>query len=347
MGRTGITYFDVANAIATIQGKQKNPTVDSIREELKTGSRNTIAKHLSDWKKQNGIKNTTDTGIPIELQNLIQSLWGKIQSDADHKIERHQIEANEEISVSKNQLAQTRQQNSLLHTEINELTEKLKLQTNISHELTTRIHQYENEKTKYDERINSLETQGSNQKTENERLHQLLKNTQDNLTHYQQAIEKQRSEQHMQLEKERAEHTLKLNILEKQISKISEEKSVIETKYQLLIDESHSQKNNIEKMNQQNSQLQLKNSELTIQNNHFNMQNEKLRNEIMIATSSLKENEKLNHETLIQLAVLKNENISISKNRESCEEKINQLQSSINQLSQENSSLKLAMEATT
>lgn len=347
MGRPGITYLDVAGAIATLQGKQKNPTVDSIREELGTGSRNTIAKHLLDWKSKNGIKNTTDTGIPTELQNLIQSLWGKIQSDADDKIKQHQIEANEEISGVKSQLAQTQQQNALLHSEITALTDKLNAQIKTSDELTIKLHQTDNEKIKCDERITSLETQNNNHKSENDRLHQLLKNTQDNLTHYQQAIEKQRSEQHMQLEKERAEYALKLNMLEKQISKISEEKSVIETKYQLLIDENNIQKNNLKIFENEKSHLQLKNSELDIKNNQLNSQNTKFQNEIIAFTNSLKEIEKLNHETTIQLAILKSENAALNKNHESYENKIFIMQSDLNSLLQENSALKQAIKETT
>lgn len=346
MGRPGITYLDVASAIATLQGKQKNPTVDSIREELGTGSRNTIAKHLLDWKSKNGIKNTTDSGIPIELQNLIQSLWGKIQSDADHKIERHQIEANEEISSVKNQLVQIQQQNALLHSEITALTDKLNTQIKISDELTIKLHQTGNEKTKCDERITSLETQNNNHKSENERLHQLLKNTQDNLTHYQQAIEKQRSEQHLQLEKERSEYAIKLNALERQMSKMAEEKSVIETKYQLLMDEHQIQKNNLKVSENEKSNLQLKNSELEIKNNHINLQNTKLQNEINAVKTLLKENEKQYHETTIQMAILKNENAALNKNHESYANKIYLMQTDINNLFQENSALKQAIKET-
>lgn len=197
------------------------------------------------------------------------------------------------------------------------------------------MHQSKNEKIQCDERITSLETQNTNHKIENERLHQLLKNTQDNLTHYQQAIEKQRAEQHMHLEKERAEYALKLTALEKQLNKMLEEKYIIETKNLLLIDESHIQKNNIEKMNQLNSQLQIKNSELIIQNNHLNLENGKLQNEVVSIENKLTDHEKSQHELHIQLAVLKNENITINKNHELCEVKIEQLKSEISKLMKE------------
>jgi hypothetical protein len=37
MSRIGITFEEVKKAIAELQGKQKNPTVDAIREILGTG----------------------------------------------------------------------------------------------------------------------------------------------------------------------------------------------------------------------------------------------------------------------------------------------------------------------
>lgn len=346
MPRTGITAEEVANAIATIQGRQKNPTVDSIREELGTGSRTTISKYFSEWKTKNGVKNTTDTGIPNELQNLIQSLWEKIQSDADNKIEQHQIETNEEIGLIKNQLAQTQCQNELLHNEIAELTEKLKIQINTSTELTIKLHGCENEKIKSDARVASLETQNNNQKSENERLHQLLKNTQDNLIHYHQAVEKQRVEQHMQLEKERAEYVSKINIIEKQFRKTLEEKSVTETKYALLSDEFQIQKSKLTMIEEEKSRLQLKNNELIIKTDHLNQQNEKSQHELSIIKNLLKENENVLSDTKIQMGILNNENNTLSKKHEFLEDKINGLQSNINILLQENSILKQAIKET-
>lgn len=347
MGRTGITYLDVSNAIASIQGKQKNPTVDTIREALGTGSRSTIAKYFQEWKTKNGVKNTTDTGIPTELQNLIQGLWEKVQSDAEKKIEVYCIEADEKINNVKNQLSQTQSQNTLLHTEITALTEKLNAQINTSDALTIKLHQAENEKIKCDERIISFETQNLNHKCENDRLHQLLKNTQNNLTHYQEAIEKQRSEQQMQLEKERADYALKLAVLEKQLIKIMEEKSVVETKYNLLADECQIQKNNLESREKENMQFQLKNNELMIENHHLNSQRETLQNKITDVTLSLKENEKFCHELMIQLAILKSENGALNKKSVSDENKIQLIQNDLNQLAQENASLKRTIKEAT
>lgn len=347
MGRIGITYLDVANAIATIQGRQKNPTVDAIREELGTGSRSTIAKYFLEWKTKNGAKNRTETGIPTELQHLIQSLWEKIQSDADKKIEAHQAEANEEISDVKNQLLQIQLQNTLLHAEINSITEKLNVQLAATEALNAKLHQAENEKAKCDERIRSLETQNQNHKTENERSHQLLKNTQDNLTHYQHAIEKQRAELQMQIEKERSEYDAKLSFLEKQLIKITEDKSIIDTKYHLLFDECQILKNNLDACNKENTLLQLKNNEIHTEKNHLQSQNEKIQHEASSNARQLKESVKACHELTIELAVLKSEHAALNKKSESDENKIHIMQSELTNILQENATLKRALKEET
>ena len=175
--------------------------------------------------------NTNEEGIPNELQQLIRGLWEKTQSDANEKIKTHQLEADAQISEAKNNVALTQQQNALLHAEIKTLSEKLTKQTNNAEALKNTINQSENEKAKLIERISSLESHNSDHKNENDRLHILLKNTQNNLTHYQQAIEQQRQEQALLFEKQRVEFELKLSQLQNQLMFISQEKIKIETQY--------------------------------------------------------------------------------------------------------------------
>ncbi len=86
MARIGINYYDVTQAIATIQGKQQNPTVDRIREILGTGSRTTIANLLREWREKNNILPTDPTGMPIELLNLVKSLWQTLQDRTEEKL---------------------------------------------------------------------------------------------------------------------------------------------------------------------------------------------------------------------------------------------------------------------
>lgn len=231
-GRTGITYHEVANAIATIQGKQKNPTVDAIRIELGTGSRSTIAKYFQEWKTKNGAKNVTETGIPNELQNLIQALWEKTQSDAEKRIEAHQAEVDAQINEAKNSVTLTQQQNTLLHSEIKTLSENLVDQNKNLEDQKIALHQSENEKATLSERISALEAHNLDHKNENDRLHALLKNTQNNLVHYQQAIEHQRHEQALLLEKQRSECEIKLSQVQNQLNNTMNEKTQYQTRFE-------------------------------------------------------------------------------------------------------------------
>ena len=310
MARTGITYHDVANAIATLQGRQKNPTIDTIREELGTGSKSTIAKFMQQWKSKNGVSNTNEMGIPNELQQLIRGLWEKIQSDADVKIEKHSIEAATEINDAKNTVALTQQQNAILHHDIKTLTEKLDHQTEVSEQLKNTINQSENEKTKLIERISMLELQNKNHKDEIDRLHQLLKNTQNNLTHYQQAIEQQRQEQTLLLEKQRGEFDLKLSQLQNQLTFTLNEKTEYQTKHEGLLQKHNqvlinfeSEKNNVRLFQKNCDVLSVENSQLKNETEKLNMNENKL-------TQKLENKNNENTELYIQLKSSENNNVS-------------------------------------
>jgi len=68
VGRIGIIYQDVATAAQQLQGLSKNPTVDNVRSILGTGSKSTIARHLKEWKSQQGIMTASDGAIPAWIK---------------------------------------------------------------------------------------------------------------------------------------------------------------------------------------------------------------------------------------------------------------------------------------
>lgn len=92
MSRTGITYQEVKKAIAELQGRQKNPTVDNIREILGTGSKSTIARFLREWKAQQGLGSDNNSQLPSDLLGIVNGLWGALQHKADTQIEHYQLE---------------------------------------------------------------------------------------------------------------------------------------------------------------------------------------------------------------------------------------------------------------
>lgn len=311
MARTGITYHDVANAIATLQDRQKNPTIDTIREELGTGSKSTIAKFIQQYKSKNGVTNTNEMGIPNELQQLIRGLWEKIQSDADVKIEKHQLEADSEINDAKNTVALTQQQNAVLHSDIKTLSEKCAHQIEISEQLKNTINQCENEKTKLIERISSLESNNSDHKNENDRLHVLLKNTQNNLVHYQQAVEQQRHEQAILLEKQRGEYELKLSQLQNQLNATMHEKTQYKTRFDSLTEHYHKLEGDFSEEKNSNKLLQKNCDSLSTENTRLTNEVEKLNSHQNQISQQLENKNNENSGLYIQLKSSENINLSL------------------------------------
>lgn len=335
MGRTGITYYEVANAIATLQGRQKNLTIDTIREELGTGVKSTIAKFLQQWKSKNGVSNTNEMGIPNELQQLIRGLWEKIQSDADVKIEKHQLEAGTEILDAKNVVALTQQQNTLLHSDIKTLSEKLDHQTQTSEQLKNTINNLGNEKAKLSERISSLESHISDHKNENDRLHQLLKNTQNNLVHYQQAVEQQRQEQALFLEKQRSEYELKLSQLQNQLTFSLNEKTEYQTKYDGIFQKHNQLLINFES-EKNNAQLFQKNCDsLSVENTQIKNEIEKLTAHQNQLTEKLENNNSENTALYIQLKSSENNIASTKDSHDRLEHKMRILHEQFDKISHE------------
>ncbi len=76
MSRTGIGYLDVLKIADKLQLEGKNPTIDSIREELGTGSRTTIANYLKQWREKriDGARGSLPQSLSSQVENLYQKL---------------------------------------------------------------------------------------------------------------------------------------------------------------------------------------------------------------------------------------------------------------------------------
>ena len=203
MARPGVTYLEVKDSIALLQGKEKTITVDHIREELGTGSRTTINRHLKEWRNQQGTLKLKDPTLPQDLLNNIQGLWDKLREQANDKIQQHQVNCDEqydqlqqENKTQKSELKKLREAFSQSQTQLEQQTEKAELlntkfvveqQTN--HQLTERVKNFQERKQETEE--------------ENKKLHQQLEHSHNNLTHYQNMIGKQREQETLKLDSER------------------------------------------------------------------------------------------------------------------------------------------------
>src|SRR5579872_1046445 len=100
MARPGITYSEVAEAASHLVGQNRNPTIEQIRLFLGTGSSNTIANHLKQWREMQ--KGTSllaaKENIPSELVAMLKGLWERVIEQAEMKVAN--IESAHERTVT-------------------------------------------------------------------------------------------------------------------------------------------------------------------------------------------------------------------------------------------------------
>ena len=218
MGRIGITYNDVAKAITEIQGKRQNPTVDSIREILGTGSRTTISKLWREWKERNDILPTDELGIPVELLNLVKNLWATVQDKSAQQLIAAQETMDAEMRQLRGQLQAEKQTSTELKAQCHTLEEDNHQFTQAIAEKNDALDVLKIENNRLNERLKGITERQQSQAAEQSRLHDLLAHMQKNLEHYQSTAQKLRQEQVAQLAKEKQQYEQKLAALQNSLS---------------------------------------------------------------------------------------------------------------------------------
>lgn len=234
MSRIGITFEEVKTAIAELQGKQRNPTVDAIREVLGTGSKSTIARFLREWKAQHGLHNSDNGRLPSDLLGIVNGLWDSLRNKADTEVTQYRQESDTKVVQVQQQLHQARQAETAHQQNIHSLEESLHQKKETIQQLEAKLITESQEKIKLSERIIALESRRQEHKEENQRLHQLLKHVQDNLEHYQTATQKLREEQSLLMEKQRNDYEQRLLQLLTQVNAATNEKSSIQAQHDQL-----------------------------------------------------------------------------------------------------------------
>jgi len=108
-----------------LQGKQRNPTVDAIRETLGTGSKSTIARFLREWKAQHGLHSHDNGRLPSNLLAIVTGLWDTMCNKTDKEVTRYRQESDTKIVQLQHQLHQARQLETGLQQNIHPLEETL------------------------------------------------------------------------------------------------------------------------------------------------------------------------------------------------------------------------------
>jgi len=194
MGRTGVTYREVWEAAATLQGQQKPITIDNIRNLLGTGSRSTLADHLRTWKA-----NTEEAGntasLPTQLNALVTGLWEKLNQHADAKITEHQESTDAELRAADENIRTLNAENTDVKQQKEVLAEKLHACQHAEKTLKTQLIDAQHTMASDNARLSALTDQLNTQETESKRLHELCQHIQSNLEHFQGAAQKRADEQ--------------------------------------------------------------------------------------------------------------------------------------------------------
>ena len=233
MGRIGITYQDVATAAATVQGHDQIPTVDRVREILRTGSKSTIARYLKEWKAKTKYIQGTD-GVPEELIAIVKGLWDRLKNEADQSITNHQQEADRSIAEIRQSYITEQKRSAELQACIRQLEEKLHAQTKLTNELQLILEEEKRSTVKLTERNSVSSQQLNDQKTEIDCLHKLLSHVQANLEHYQTSMQKLREEQSLTADKQKIAYEREIESLKQKSSEAMSQRNHLHREFDQL-----------------------------------------------------------------------------------------------------------------
>ncbi|WP_226661488.1 DNA-binding protein [Microbulbifer aggregans] len=127
MARSGVGYFDIAQAATTIKERGEEPTVDRVRAELGTGSKSTIAPLLKRWRTEAGDVQTDTHGLPKDLLDALKALHDRVQEDAERKVTQAQSEAAAAVDVLREEQAQLRAVLAERNANLDDLEQKLQV----------------------------------------------------------------------------------------------------------------------------------------------------------------------------------------------------------------------------
>lgn len=117
MARPGITQSEVFSAIDALIANDVKPTITAIREQIGTGSPNTIHRHLSAWRDAQPAQKATAIELPEALKSAMVAEIEKQAAAARESVEKRLAE----VEAENTELAE---HGSTIEIENAELTEK-------------------------------------------------------------------------------------------------------------------------------------------------------------------------------------------------------------------------------
>ncbi|MCO6440348.1 MAG: DNA-binding protein [Nitrococcus mobilis] len=197
MARSGITYFQVVQAAASLVDAGKNPTVDGIRAALGgTGSKSTIAPLLKRWKAEYAeTVAQADTGLPTELVQAVKGVYEKVQADAARLREQQQHAHEAELHSLQQQLESLQTEHAALQEEHQARLQSLQAATVQIQRLEEARHEQAVTLAGLRSENAGLEQRLSDHSAAAAALTEQLSQARAQFEHYQEAVAQQRAEE--------------------------------------------------------------------------------------------------------------------------------------------------------
>ena len=214
MGRSGITYTEVAHAANTLIEAGITPTIEKIRAKIGMGSYTTIATFLKQWKDKHPTEHLAQTeGLPAPLVATMKELWQQLQELAQQQVLTIQEQTLEQIATAeqvRNEATQLAQTHEAKIAELETLSDSDNNQITL---LKAQLMQAQITAKENDGLIEHLKEQSRSKKTDNQRLHALTQQLHQNLEHFQESSATQRQQEQLSFQEQKTTLEQQINTL--------------------------------------------------------------------------------------------------------------------------------------
>lgn len=234
MARPGVTYHEVSIAAQQLIAAGKNPTIETIRIALGTGSHSTLGAHLRCFKEGQSQtqKIATKEVIPEEFIAVLKGLWEKMMNQSEDKIQLIQQETQQECEQLKQELQRLQKENAhwqQQHAQTKQERDGFSYEKSAIEQLLVNAKM---ELATLTEKQTGMEKITREKQAHMDELHRQNQQIQANLEHYRNASLEQRITDQQRYEQQQKQLQKTIQQLNQALSHTQEEKSEIQKKYQ-------------------------------------------------------------------------------------------------------------------
>lgn len=236
MARLGVTYHDVANAAEHVFGQGKTPTIELVRQILRTGSTTTIANHLRKWRaeQEETAGSSKRSTLPDEMLGLMQGLWERLQHQADSRVEEKEGRHQQECDLLKQELEKYKTNNQRWQKLLDQWTrEKEDLMAQHT-TLKAVVEELKEEKINLIAQVSAKDQHIQEKNERIDELHRLHAQTQANLEHYRESAHEQRLREQQDFENQKQQLKADIKAINHDLSSTKEKNSTLAQQYQQL-----------------------------------------------------------------------------------------------------------------